>query len=170
MKRRVLFLAVVISALFALHPAAAQEPGPASVPAFEHYTRGLGFSGGVLSGVGLSYRQWIGRLGYQIVAGGYYSPGEYASMDYWVATEGYYSLYSAEFADWFYNQLYLFVGVIHHGYMYDGPYVPEVGAGGGIGIEAGWFQHLSTSFEIGYGAFWPFSVQLAVQGAFHYRF
>ena len=170
MNKGVLVLTVCLAALVALEPAAAQEATSAEAPAYQEFSRGLGFSGGIVSGVGLSYRQWSGRLGYQVVAGGYYYPGEYTSMDYWLGLEGFYSMYSAQFADWFFNQLYLFAGAIHHGYIHDSPYQAEIGLGVGIGIEVGWFQHLSTTFEIGYGAFWPLKVDLAVQGAFHYRF
>ena len=173
MKKTTLCLGIFLAMVFAVQPATGQEASTVEGTAYERFARGLGFSGGLISGVGLSYRQWSDRFGYQVVAGGYYYPAEsweFTSMDYWVSAEGFYRMYSAEFADWFFNQLYLFAGVIHHGYMHGAPYQAEIGAGAGFGIEVGWFQHLSTSFEIGYAAFWPFKVELAVQGAFHYRF
>lgn len=161
--------------------------------AYEQFAHGLGFSGGQISGVGLSYRQWFGSLGFQTVAGGYYlpevdnTPGV-SALDYWAGLEGFYRVYANQFADWFYSQLYLFLGANHHGSInpvyagYSDPaqpppaptpgvYQPQLILGGGIGIEAALFQHISAVFEIGYAVVIPtFEVQLAPQGAIQYRF
>lgn len=143
--------------------------------------------------MGLSYRQWLGSFGYQAVAGGYYSPSVdgvkgVSALDYWVGFEGLFRVYANQFSDSFYSQLYLFLGADHHGsiapvYADDtgasgqpilptpGAYVPEFLVGGGIGIEAGLFQHISIIFEIGYAVSLPtFRVELAPQGAVQYRF
>ncbi len=181
-------LLTALLVFFAAAAAAADETA-----AYEQFTHGLGFSGGEISGVGLSYRQWFGKLGFQGVAGGYYlpevdnTPGV-SALDYWAGLEGFYRVYANQFADWFYSQLYLFLGANHHGSInpvypdYSDPtqpppaptpgvFQPQLVVGGGIGIEAGLFEHISVVFEIGYAVVIPtFMVELAPQGAIQYRF
>ena len=187
--RRSLSIGLIVMGIFA----GASILGAEESSAYEEFSHGLGFSGGEISGIGLSYRQWFGRLGYQAVAGGYYLPTVndvpgVSSMDYWAGLEGFYRVYANQFSDWFYSQLYLFLGGNHHGSIAPvyspyvdangnpvaptpGVYAAEFIFGGGIGIEAGLFQHISVVFEIGYALSVPiFRVELAPQAAIQYRF
>jgi len=170
------------------------------------YDEGLGFSFGNLSygssssgavPLAISYRRWEGDLGWQAAAGVMYMPegSYYPLLDYWVGLEGLWSLFSAQFSDWFFNQLFVFVDLTHRGYIprsstwsaadnsytYTvGTYHPTFSLGAGVGIEFGLFQHFSTTFEAGYGVFWDaaagtqFADQLSVpligQMTLHYRF
>jgi hypothetical protein len=170
------------------------------------YDEGLGFSFGNL-GAGassvssipltISYRHWEGNLGWQAAGGVMYfpTPGYLPLLDYWIGMEGLWSLFSAQFSDWFFNQLFVFVDLTHHGYIprygiwstadsaylyTSGTYHAMLGLGAGVGIEFGLFQHFSTTFEAGYGAFWDpaagtqiadqLCVTLIGQMTLHYRF
>jgi len=185
MKRYVLMFLLVLTPLMVF----TEEPEPDRVPPYEAYSRGLGFSAGMLSGVGISFRKWHDRLGYQVVAGVSYSSEGVGLIglnytDYWVSLEGYRALFSGELAKWLFGQLYLFAAVHHSGYIpisydYDteqyirGSFAPRLRGGVGFGIEVGLFSHFSFVFELGYGAMWEpgsFSIDLIPQGTFQYRF
>jgi hypothetical protein len=160
-----------------LAPSQAADTPTQDVPAYTAFQKALGFSGGRLSGIGVSYRQWFARNGVQAVFGIYYIPDV---LDYWVSFEYLRQLLVAEYAPWIFNGLYLFFGASHRGHMSRMEvYTPEVGIGGGFGIELGLLQHFSFTLELGYGlffnlaksVFWEMlSILPIVQGSFHYRY
>ena len=137
------------------------------------FQKALGFQGGQLSGLGLSYQEWKGDKGYQVAAGAMYYPnGEYSYriLDYTIGLELQSSLYHDSFSNWLAGRLYLFAGLNHQGYInmvdidpnpddsvYEyapGAFQVVIGLGGGIGVEATLFDHFSIALEIGYGVFW----------------
>jgi hypothetical protein len=146
----------------------------------EGYSRGLGFSVGSILGTGLSWQQWAGKLGWQVIGGAYFvPPGSslgYPNLDYWVGLEGFYELYGGEFARWLSSRLYLCAGLGHHGLMRGldestlGPYEAEFALAAGFGIDAALFRHLALNVEVGYAARWPLQVDLVSQFSVHYRF
>ena len=180
MKRALIAAALAVVVAGGLVWAEGAENPP--LPAYEEFTQGLGFSGGELSGFGISYRNWVRpNLGIQVCAGALYLPaglgwGFGNLLEYWVSLEGMRTLYATEFTSWLFGQLYVFAGVQHSGFIpwidiyeeraegefvYDvyvgsieGAFTPQIGAGIGFGVEVGLFRHLSGTFELGYAAFW----------------
>ena len=117
-------LAVATITLLLLLPAlpvsAEKAADPAPKPAYIAFDEGLGFSGGQLSGMGISYRTWkLFPVGFQLCLGAMYSPAnaDWAFtgdlLDYWAGVESFWSLYASEFTRWLFGQLYLFAA-LHH--------------------------------------------------------
>lgn len=178
---------------------AAKAPASDPLP----YPGGLGFSfGNFFAGsstqtavpLAISLRRWEGTFGWQAAAGIMYLPAAQSAtgvcFDYYVGVEGLWSLFSAQFSDWFFNQLFVFADLTHRGFVpwvvqqdytaVMGAFHPTFGLGVGVGIEFGLFQHFSTTFEAGYGVFWDpaagaaiaqqLSVPIIGQMTLHYRF
>ena len=174
--------AALLALLLVLLPTVlfSQETGSDKAASSELSSRGLGFSAGSIMGTGLSWQQWMGRFGYQVIGGAYYvPPGSslgFPNLDYWVGAEGFYQLFGDQFARWLSSRLYLFTGLGHHGYMRGvdastiGPYQAEFAIAAGFGIDAALFRHVAVNVEVGYAARWPLEVDLVFQTSAHYRF
>ena len=62
-------IVLIILILFTSFSLSAKGGALEELPVYEKFPRGLGFAAGELSGMGISYRHWFGKLGYQAVAG-----------------------------------------------------------------------------------------------------
>lgn len=141
-------------------------PQPPRVSVFETFPRAVGFTLGDLSGPGFVYRQWSGDWGFQASGMVIFNPNGSFSIvgnDYLMHSTGLSllrSLFKGEPTDWFYSQLYItahvaFQGRQSWGYMnfWDSepvidPYTGILNTGAGLGVEVGFFQHLSWHFEV----------------------
>ena len=97
--------------------------------AFSDYDQSLGGYFSALSGIGLSYQSWSGRLGFQTAAGliyfaddEYYTspsdtpdPEETELMMYDIGAGIQYMLFENSFSDWLDGCLYLVAGITHFG-------------------------------------------------------
>ncbi|MDC7227523.1 MAG: hypothetical protein PQJ61_12230 [Spirochaetales bacterium] len=98
---------------------------------FDEYDESLGGQFSSISGVGLSYQRWFGKIGLQVGAGGFYAvetPGytDFSSspdpatlnlLDYNVGIGVQYMLFEDSFSDWFDACLYIVGGLVHFGYV-----------------------------------------------------
>ncbi|THB68596.1 MAG: hypothetical protein D6B26_00430 [Spirochaetaceae bacterium] len=140
----------------------------------------LGVQAGNLSGYGLTYQRWFDNsFGIQIAGGGYYFPVDREEgvpfdkcADYSIGVEIQKVVFASDFGHpLLAGQLYVAGGLVHRGYVNaiehignesddyntlytQGPYVPIVGIGVGIGIEFVLFNHLSIPVEFHYAGFW----------------
>ncbi len=176
----------------------ADEPLP-----FRAFPNALGIAYGPISGTGLHYHRWAGDIGFQFAAGVLYLPPHEVTwaqnmLDYVAGGAFQRRIYGDRFASWLAGSLYLFAGGNHRGFIpieirhrdpgedppleperVVGPFVAELTAGVGIGIEIILFRHLSVPVEFGYGATWTatepelrnaFRVNLYGQTALRYRY
>jgi len=99
--------------------------GDTGTNVYRTYPYALGAFGGDLSGSGLSYQQWLGRLGYEVSFGGFYTPPDCSFeqdedfLTYSIGLQFQYSLFSEnllkKFPDWISASLYIFTGIVHAG-------------------------------------------------------
>lgn len=152
------------------------------------FQNALGLYGSTLAGNaggGLHYQRWAGRLGFQITAGGVFSPNESMgrTLSYSAVAEGLWSVYGNTFTNWLSGRLYLWASAGHHGYISslddyrdenldDETFVPNGIGGFGIGIETVLFQHFSFPFQFGYTAEFPTNpmIGFSTSGGLRYRF
>lgn len=130
---------------------------------FDEYDRAIGGFYGPFAGSGLSYQQWLGRLGYQVSVGGYYTPEGWSTVraEYWLGSGAQYSLVKADLANWLSAALYLSGGLGHQG-RWEGTtgddgvpiapfrYIPSLSAGFGVGFEIVLFRRFSFPVELVY--------------------
>ncbi|RKX83826.1 MAG: hypothetical protein DRP57_07150 [Spirochaetes bacterium] len=92
---------------------------------YRAYPYALGAFAGELGGTGLSYQQWLGKFGYEVSFGGYYTPPDCSFepnsvfLTYSIGLQFQYALFSEnllkKFPDWIAASLYLFTGTVHVG-------------------------------------------------------
>ena len=162
--------------------------------AFTTFPRALGVQVGRIAGIGLSYQRWVGPWGSQFAAGALYHPlmdDGHDVFNYNAGAQGYYAIFSDDFSTWLSSRLYVLAGINHRGYKeavetppYSGTYVagdfhPEFGLGGGVGVEAVFFEHFAISTEMVYALFWKpiepvaleqFAMEILPQVSLRYRF
>ena len=146
---------------------------------FSKSPRALGVQVGRISGIGLSYQKWSGNSGFQVAAGGMYHPlmdDGHDILNYNMGIEFQQAIYTDDFSTWLSGRLYLFTGLNHRGYLeaietavpdvYEkGDFHPEFGIGGGVGVEAIFFEHFAVVTEMVYVLFWH-----PIQPVFHEQF
>ncbi len=162
-------------------PRAAGPPEPSELTPDLLYDEALGFFGGTMSGIGLSYHKTNGTTGWQAVAGALYSPEISWGSDllfYNVGLTHLWKVYSNAWREILAGNLYIFTSIMHDGRIprdYDvvetgeldsggnplyedvvtvGDYTPRITLGFGIGIEIIGFEHFSIPVEVGYGFSW----------------
>ena len=160
---------------------------------FDRYPSALGFQVGRIAGIGISYQNWEGKIGYQVAAGALYHPSMDDGHDvfnYNIGFEALYGLYADDFAKWLSGRLYAVGGVNHRGYQesvwdndlgryVDNGFKPEFGVGAGIGVEAVLFEHFAIATELVYGFFYmpneptlrqQFMIEMLPQVSIRYRY
>ncbi|MDD3823705.1 MAG: hypothetical protein PHN93_08175 [Sphaerochaetaceae bacterium] len=172
MKKKVMLLSCVLIFVLLVPAFAASDP-------FSTFPEALGVQVGRLAGIGLSYQKWNGDDGYQVAVGAMYHPlmnDGHDILNYNIGFEYMRSMYSDDFAKWLSGRLYIFAGINHRGYKetvvnpvsYDyeaGDFHLEFGAGGGIGVEAVFFEHFAIATEMAYVLYYS-PLELALQDRF----
>ncbi|PKL12650.1 MAG: hypothetical protein CVV52_09235 [Spirochaetae bacterium HGW-Spirochaetae-8] len=187
--QRIILLSLVFIMVAATPLAAVETPIP-------QFRQALGVQVGQLSGFGLSYQQWNGITGYQIAAGAMYHPlmdNGSNLLNYVIGVEFQNSVYMDDFSNWLTGRLYLFTGVNHRGFIESidtnpaiditeyapGDFNAEFGAGGGIGVEAIFFEHFAVATEMAIMVAWnptralvleQFAVDIGPQLSLRYRY
>ncbi len=152
------------------------DSGDSNTPVYLINNKSLGFQAGALSGIGLSYQQWMGANGFQVTAG--ILPSYGSDIRYNVGAEYQRSIFGNNANEWLSGQLYIY-GAGFHGGSIDldsGRFDPAFGIGVGIGIETILFSHFSIPVGlvngIGYtpNELTKFDFILLPQIGFRYRY
>ncbi len=166
MKKTIL---IVLLSLFVVFSATAE-----SESVFDEFDQAVGGFYGMVGGQGISYQQWFDTFGLETAAGFSYYGGD--TFDFNIGAQAQFMLYKDSFGDWFTGGLYAWGGGLYGALVGQTSYVPAIGLGAGIGLEAVFFEHFSIPIEFGYGGSWGFDsivpkmAGVRIQGGLRYRF
>lgn len=186
-----IILAVLLCSVLGLSPAWSE---------LADFPNALGvFGGGILSGSGsgfggLHYQHWFSKVGVQVEGGIMYTPSS-EGLNYSLAVDGLFPVYSSDFSDKLGGRVYIFGSVGHNGSTYQvspvynddytiiltegySVFHPSILVAAGIGIEIVLFQHFSIPVHFGYAADIPvntavgndLNIGFTLSGGVRYRF